>query len=103
MSLTRQSPAVLDEIIVGSQTRGTSEALDNHKAFFFDAQHGILSIPVTERPDNSDRVTAFYVYNVTSTDGFELNGIVDHDTNRTTGFSFVLHRRRTVHCILSLC
>ncbi|RJQ41308.1 MAG: hypothetical protein C4555_00225 [Dehalococcoidia bacterium] len=72
--------------------RGTeSLAAQNHKAFLFDKEKGIVVIPVTVaqlqpgQPNNSQGEYVFqgaYVYNMTLEDGFNLRGKVTHyDTN----------------------
>ena len=84
------NPKVADDIIVGDSST-QSEALYNHKAFFFDKTSGILSIPISgdvkSLNENSNskmfapdynRWSGFYVFDLDNTDGFNLKGTVTH-------------------------
>ena len=85
------NPSVLDDVVIGDSS-AYSGALDNHKAFFFDAGRGILSIPVRGTASSlihdvpagdrawhgGDAWGGFYVYGLDTTDGFQLKGKVDH-------------------------
>ena len=59
-----------------------SEALNDHKAFLFDEQKGLLVLPVSW---NSGRDWTYsqgaYVFNLTVDGGFVLKGIVNHQLN----------------------
>ncbi|HJJ22507.1 MAG TPA: beta-propeller domain-containing protein [Nitrosopumilus sp.] len=84
------NPKVADEIIIGDSST-YSEALNNHKAFFFDKTRGVLSIPVSGdvkslnetssskmfAPDYN-RWSGFYVFDLDSSNGFDLKGTVTH-------------------------
>lgn len=84
------NPKVADEIMVGDSSTH-SEALYNHKAFFFDKKSGMLSIPITGDAKNLDGISSskmiapdysgwsgFYVFDLNSLDGFDLKGTVTH-------------------------
>ena len=86
------NPIVADEVIIGDRSTN-SEALYNHKSFFFDSNSKILSIPISGNNDtlselsmqkriapDYDRWSGFYVYNL-DTDGFDLNGTITHSDN----------------------
>jgi uncharacterized secreted protein with C-terminal beta-propeller domain len=84
------NPKVADDIIIGDSST-YSEALNNHKAFFFDKTRGVLSIPISGdakslngiasskmiAPD-FNRWNGFYVFGLDSSDGFNLKGTVTH-------------------------
>ena len=85
-----ENPQVADEIIIGDRSTN-SEALYNHKAFFFDKPRGILSIPISGNGDSlkqefDSKIIApefnqwggFYVYDLSSSKGFELKGAITH-------------------------
>jgi len=85
-----KNPRVVDDIIVGdSSTR--SEALYEHKSFFFDKKSGVLSIPISGDAESLsgissskmfapdyNRWSGFYVFDLNSSDGFNLKGTVTH-------------------------
>ena len=81
-----KNPTVVDDVIVG--TRGThSEALEDHKAFLFDKQKQILSIPIQSdledlgmTIDNFNRRGDWYGYYVFDIDerGFKEKGQIMH-------------------------
>ena len=86
------NPTVTDEIIIGDRSTN-SEALYNHKSFFFDSNSKILSIPISGNNDtladlsmpkiiapDYDRWNGFYVYNL-DTKGFDLKGTITHSDN----------------------
>ena len=66
-------------------TYSDSEALNDHKAFLFDEQKGLLVLPVSW---NSGRDWTYsqgaYVFNLTVDGGFVLKGIVNHQLNTNT-------------------
>ena len=83
------SPEVLDDYIIGDSST-YSEALHNHKAFFYDAKRSILSMPISSdtrsleedmakmiAPD-WDRWNGFYVFNLDTKDGIKLKGTITH-------------------------
>ena len=85
-----ENPQVADEIIIGDRSTN-SEALYNHKAFFFDKSRGILSIPISGNGDSlkqefNSKIIApefnqwsgFYVYDLNSSEGFKLKGAITH-------------------------
>ena len=84
------NPRVIDDVIIGDSAT-YSEALYDHKAFFFDKTKGILSIPITGDAKNLNensrskmiapdynRWNGFYVFGLDSLDGFDLKGKVTH-------------------------
>jgi len=85
-----KNPKVIDDVIIGDSST-YSEALNEHKAFFFDKTKGILSIPITGDTKNLDesssskmiapeynRWSGFYVFDLDNVGGFELKGKVTH-------------------------
>ena len=77
------NPTVLDDTVIGD--RGTySAAQHNHKAFLFDRDKDILSIPIEGMTreiaggQGNERWYGFYVYGLDAQDGFELKGKIDH-------------------------
>ncbi|MFB5636340.1 MAG: beta-propeller domain-containing protein [Nitrosopumilus sp.] len=95
------NPKVADDIIIGDSST-QSEALYNHKAFFFDKSRGVLSIPVSgdikSLKESSDKMFApeynrwsgFYVFDLDKSEGFELKGTVTHsdDSSRYYGMNY---------------
>jgi len=84
------NPKVTDEKIIGDSST-YSEALNNHKAFFFDKTRGVLSIPISgdaeSLNENSsskmfapdyNRWNGFYVFDLDSSNGINLKGTVTH-------------------------
>ena len=84
------NPKVADDIVIGDSS-AQSEALYNHKAFFFDKKSGVLSIPISSDAKSLDgtpsakkiapdynRWSGFYVLDLNSSDGFNLKGTVTH-------------------------
>ncbi|MEK0319681.1 MAG: beta-propeller domain-containing protein, partial [Nitrosopumilus sp.] len=80
------NPKVVDDVIIGNSST-YSEALNNHKAFFFDKTRGVLSIPISGDSKNLNEISSskmfapdynrwngFYVFNLDSSDGFILKG-----------------------------
>ena len=82
------NPTVADDIIIGDSST-QSEALYNHKSFFFDKTSGTLSIPISGdiegleidskgfAPEYS-RWSGFYIFNIDETTGFESKGTITH-------------------------
>lgn len=83
------NPIVADEVIIGDRSTN-SEALYNHKSFFFDSNSKTLSIPISGNNDtltelsmskriapDYDRWSGFYVYNL-DREGFDLKGTITH-------------------------
>ncbi len=82
------NPKVADDIVIGDSST-QSEALYNHKAFFFDKSREILSIPISGDIKNLDinskmfapeynRWNGFYIFDINKTDGIENKGIITH-------------------------
>ena len=84
------NPIVADDIIIGDSSTH-SEALHNHKAFFFDKTRGVLSIPITGDANELDelsnskmiapdynRWSGFYVFDLDGKSGFDLKGTITH-------------------------
>ena len=82
------NPKVADEIVIGG-SRTHSDALYDHKAFFFDKTREILSIPISgntkDLSDASGHVrgtddgwSGFYVFDLDDTAGFNLKGVITH-------------------------
>ena len=83
------NPKVADDIVIGSSSTH-SEALYNHKAFFFDKSRGILSIPVNGdikglgemsskiiAPEHN-RWSGFYVFGIDAENGINIKGTITH-------------------------
>lgn len=91
-----ENPSVLDDVVIGNaETR--SAALHNHKAFLFDKNKNVLSIPVegmahgisdpgwTARYGGDDgRWYGFYVYGLDTQNGFGLKGKIDHSESKNS-------------------
>ncbi len=90
------NPKVADEIIIGDSSTH-SEALNNHKAFFFDKTRGVLSIPVSGDTESLNEISnskkfapdynrwnGFYVFDLDSTDGFNVKGTVTHSDDNSS-------------------
>ena len=84
------NPIVADDIIIGDRSTH-SEALHNHKAFFFDKTRGVLSIPITGDANELDELSSsktiapdynrwsgFYVFDLDGKSGFDLKGTITH-------------------------
>ncbi len=84
------NPKVTDDIIIGDSST-QSEALYNHKAFFFDKTRGVLSIPISGDIKSLDNITSskmfapeynrwsgFYVFDLDKSNGFNIKGTVTH-------------------------
>jgi len=84
------NPKVLDDIIIGDSST-QSEALHNHKAFFFDKSREILSIPISADIESLDVTTSskmfapehnrwsgFYVFDLNKSDGISTKGTITH-------------------------
>lgn len=78
------NPKVVADVKIGDDST-YSDALDDHKAFFFEKPGGILSIPVTGFVSSIDGVSGntdslwngFYVFDLDE-DGFALKGKISH-------------------------
>lgn len=87
------NPKVIDDYIIGDSST-YSEALNNHKAFFFDKRKDILSIPISSdvkslegisdakmiAPD-WNRWNGFYIFGMDTTNGINLKGTITHSEN----------------------
>ncbi|MBN4046273.1 beta-propeller domain-containing protein [Nitrosarchaeum koreense] len=83
------NPKLAGDIIIGDSST-YSEALNNHKAFFFDKTRGVISIPISgdvKGLDNTsskmfapdyNRWSGFYVFDVDKSNGFETKGTITH-------------------------
>jgi len=87
------NPKVADDIVIGDSST-YSEALNNHKAFFFDKTKGVLSIPISGDAESLDGISnakmfapdynrwnGFYVFDLGKSDGFNLKGTVTHSAD----------------------
>jgi len=87
------NPKVVDDIIIGDSST-YSEALNNHKAFFFDKTRGVLSIPISGDVENLNEISSskmfapdynrwngFYVFDLDSSDGFNSKGTITHSAD----------------------
>jgi len=95
-----KNPKVIDDIIIGDSSTH-SEALYNHKAFFFDKTRNIISIPISgdvKGLENTSskmfapeyiRWSGFYILDLDETDGFETKGTITHsdDDSRYYGMN----------------
>ena len=85
-----KNPKVVDDVVIGDSST-YSEALNNHKAFFFDKTRDVLSIPINsdanslKETSSSKRIapdynrwSGFYVFDLDKSDGFNLKGTVTH-------------------------
>ncbi|MFQ5497647.1 MAG: beta-propeller domain-containing protein, partial [Nitrosopumilus sp.] len=82
------NPKIVDDFIIGDSST-QSEALHNHKAFFFDKSRKVLSIPISGDAENLDEISSkmfapnynrwsgFYVFDLDK-EGFNLKGTVTH-------------------------
>jgi uncharacterized secreted protein with C-terminal beta-propeller domain len=81
------NPRLVDDYVIGQQ--GTdSEVLYDHKAFLFDREKNVLSIPISsfetvpilegDRPIQPKAWRGFYVFGLTPEGGFEPRGQVEH-------------------------
>ncbi len=86
-------PLVLDDFIIGDASTH-SEALNNHKAFFFDKKKDLLSLPISSDlkslegisdakliATDYNRWNGFYVFELNPNDGINLRGTVTHSEN----------------------
>ncbi|PJC50122.1 MAG: copper amine oxidase [Nitrosopumilales archaeon CG_4_9_14_0_2_um_filter_34_16] len=84
------NPKVTDDIVIGNSST-QSEALYDHKAFFFDKTKGILSIPINGDSQELEEITSakkiapdynrwsgFYVFGLDKTNGVNLKGTITH-------------------------
>ena len=86
------NPKVIDDYIIGDASTH-SEALNNHKAFFFDKRKSLLSIPISSDSKNLEGISAeriapdwnrwngFYILSLDSKEGIDLKGTITHNEN----------------------
>ncbi|MDH3486887.1 MAG: beta-propeller domain-containing protein [Nitrosopumilus sp.] len=85
-----KNPKVIDDVVIGDSST-YSEALNNHKAFFFDKTRDVLSIPINSDANSLKEISSskriapdynrwsgFYVFDLDKLDGFNLKGTVTH-------------------------
>ena len=81
------NPKIVDEVVIGDR-RTDSVALEDHRAFLFDRERNVLSIPIHSRADSLDmdgveisrneRWHGYYVYGLDASSGFEFKGRIQH-------------------------
>jgi inhibitor of cysteine peptidase len=88
------NPKVIDEYVIGDSSTH-SEALNDHKAFFFDKRKSLLSIPISSDTKSLEgiqfgkiapdwnRWNGFYVFDLDTQEGINLKGTVTHTENDT--------------------
>ncbi len=88
------NPKVIDDYIVGDASTH-SEALNNHKAFFFDKRKNLLSIPISSDTKSLEGISTkliapdwnrwngFYIFELDTKEGIDLKGTVTHTENDT--------------------
>jgi uncharacterized secreted protein with C-terminal beta-propeller domain len=89
------NPKVVDDFVIGDGST-QSEALYNHKAFFFDKTREVLSIPISADIESLDITTSskmfapeynrwsgFYVFDLSKTDGISSKGTITHSDSDT--------------------
>ncbi|MBT4327156.1 MAG: copper amine oxidase [Candidatus Nitrosopelagicus sp.] len=89
------NPKVLDDHVIGDGST-QSEALYNHKAFFFDKSRNVLSIPISADVDSLEiksnskmfapeynRWSGFYVFNLDTENGITSKGTITHSDSDT--------------------
>jgi len=92
------NPIVADEVIIGDSSTH-SESLNNHKAFFFDKTRGVLSIPISGDEESLNAISSskmfapeynrwngFYVFDLDSSNGFNLKGTVRHSDDNDSQY-----------------
>lgn len=88
-------PKVVDDFVIGDSSTH-SEALNNHKAFFFDKEKNILSIPISSDVHSLDGISdakmiapdwnrwnGFYIFGLDTEDGINLKGTITHSENNS--------------------
>lgn len=86
-------PRVADDFVIGDSSTH-SEALNNHKAFFFDKKKNILSIPISSDIKSLDGISdakmiapewnrwnGFYIFGLDTGEGINLKGTITHGEN----------------------
>jgi uncharacterized secreted protein with C-terminal beta-propeller domain len=89
------NPKVVDDFVIGDGST-QSEALYNHKAFFFDKTREVLSIPISADIESLDITTSskmfapeynrwsgFYIFDLNKTDGISSKGTITHSDSDT--------------------
>ncbi|MFZ8907951.1 MAG: beta-propeller domain-containing protein, partial [Nitrosopumilaceae archaeon] len=87
-------PKVIDDYIIGDSSTH-SEALNNHKAFFFDKRKNLLSLPISSDKNSLNGISekriapdwnrwnGFYILELDNKNGIDLKGTVTHTENDT--------------------
>ena len=87
-------PKVIDDYIIGDSSTH-SEALNNHKAFFFDKRKNLLSIPISSDTNSLEGISekriapdwnrwnGFYILELDAKNGIDLKGTITHTENDT--------------------
>ena len=87
-------PKVIDDYIIGDSSTH-SEALNNHKAFFFDKRKNVLSIPISSDTNSLEGISekriapdwnrwnGFYILELDAKNGIDLKGTITHTENDT--------------------
>ncbi len=101
------NPKVSDDVVIGDSSTH-SEALHNHKAFFFDKKSGILSIPISGDAGSLQAVSSakmfapeynrwsgFYTFDVSDEKGFDIKGTVTHSDDDSRYYG--MNNARTFH------
>ena len=91
-----ENPIELYKEVIGDRGSHT-DAINDHKSFFFDKQRDLLIIPVTVREHNEPpenvweygefKYQGMFVYNITPQDGFTLKGTIAHKENFESYYS----------------
>ena len=105
------NPKVVDEVVIGNQ-QTDSIALNDHRAFLFDKNKNILSIPIHSRIDalgmdddsgipRNEQWHGFYVYGFDKSLGFDLKGKIQHATgNDSWPYSYTSPRSFYIEDVL---
>ncbi|KAF6244978.1 beta-propeller domain-containing protein [Nitrosopumilus sp. b2] len=93
-----KNPKVVDDYIIGDRS-SHSEALHNHKAFFFDKTRNVLSIPISSDSKSLEGISSkmfapeynrwsgFYVFDIDETNGFSIKGTITHSDSDSRYYS----------------
>ena len=108
------NPIVVDDVIIGNK-RTDSIALEDHRAFLFDKNKDILSIPINSRTDalveekdnpsstsGNQQWYGFYVFGLDTVEGFDLKGRIQHvvDDNHSWPYSYTSPRSFYIEDVL---
>ena len=78
------NPTLADQVVIGDNLDTDSDALYDHKAFFFDKSRNVMIIPIstfTTLYQGYGTLGEFYVFDVDAMMGFDTRGVVEHDTS----------------------